>query len=133
MSQPAPKLPPWPAVSLAESHRLLTQPGSRFEMDEVVIRGVKTRVWKNAPPTQREVFLVGRAYGEREFVVYEDDRCSFESFARATLALAAELQREGVKKGDRVAIIMRNLPEWVAAFYAGQLVGAIVTPLNAWW
>ncbi|MEI9991317.1 MAG: class I adenylate-forming enzyme family protein [Rhizomicrobium sp.] len=69
----------------------------------------------------------------REFLVYEDDRCTFETFARATLALAAQLQKDGVKKGDRVAIIMRNLPEWVVAFYAAELVGAIVTPLNAWW
>jgi long-chain acyl-CoA synthetase len=132
MSQAA-ALPKWPAVSLAEAHRLLTQPGSPFEMDEVVIRGVKTRVWKNAPPTQRDVFVRGRAYGDREFLVYEDDRCSYETFSRAALAIAAQLQADGVKKGDRVAIIMRNLPEWVAAFYGAELVGAICTPLNAWW
>jgi long-chain acyl-CoA synthetase len=133
MSAPAQKIPPWPATSLAEAHRLLTAPGSRFEMDEVVIRGVQTRVWKNAPPSQREVFLAGRAYGDREFLVYEDDRCSYETFARAALAIAAELTKIGVKKGDRVAIIMRNLPEWPAVFYGAILVGAIVTPLNAWW
>jgi steroid-24-oyl-CoA synthetase len=133
MSASATKQPSWPAVSLAEAHRILTAPGSRFEMDEAVIRGVRTRVWKNAPPTQREVFLAGRAYGDREFLVYEDDRCTYESFARASLAIAAELTRAGVKKGDRVAIIMRNLPEWPAAFYGAILVGAIVTPLNAWW
>ena len=40
---------------------------------------------------------------------------------------------DGVRKGDRVAIIMRNLPEWSVAFWAASLVGAIVTPLNAWW
>ena len=133
MSQPAQKLSPWPAVSLAEAHRMLTAPGSRFEMDEVDIRGVKTRVWKNAPPTEREVFLLGRAYGNREFLIYEDDRVTYEGFARASLAIAAELQAIGVKKGDRVAIIMRNLPEWPAAFYGAILVGAVVTPLNAWW
>jgi steroid-24-oyl-CoA synthetase len=133
MSSSAAKLLTWPAVSLAEAHRLLTAPGARFEMDEVVIRGVKTRVWKNSPPTQREVFLLGRAFGDREFLVYEEDRCTYESFARASLAIAAELTKIGVKKGDRVAIIMRNLPEWAAAFYGAILVGAIVTPLNAWW
>jgi long-chain acyl-CoA synthetase len=46
---------------------------------------------------------------------------------------AAELQSQGVVKGDRVAIIMRNLPEWAVAFYAAASIGAIVTPLNAWW
>ncbi|HKP79514.1 MAG TPA: class I adenylate-forming enzyme family protein, partial [Phenylobacterium sp.] len=57
----------------------------------------------------------------------------FDSFARATLTLAHRLLADGVKKGDRVAVIMRNLPEWPVCFWAGQLVGAIVTPLNAWW
>ena len=36
-------------------------------------------------------------------------------------------------QGDRVAIIMRNLPEWVMAFWGAALAGAIVVPLNAWW
>ncbi len=123
----------WPAISIAEATRQLTAPGARFEMETVTIRGVPTRTWKNCPPSNREVFLAGRQYSNREFMVYEDDRCTYESFARATLKLADQLQRDGVKKGDRIAIIMRNLPEWPVTFYAAELVGAIVTPLNAWW
>src|SRR6185437_2379371 len=127
-------LPPnWPAMSIKDATAALTAPGARFEMETVVIRGIPTRVWKNCPPTNKEVFLAGRMYGDREFLVYEADRCTYETFARATLKLAARLQADGVKKGDRVAIIMCNLPEWVVAFYAAELVGAIVTPLNAWW
>ena len=125
--------PAWPVMSVPEAHALLTQPGSRFEMEEKLIRGVLTRTWKNAPATLREVFLNGRAFAGREFLVYEDDRATFEAFARATIALARQLQADGVKKGDRVAVIMRNLPEWPVAFWAGILAGAIVTPLNAWW
>jgi long-chain acyl-CoA synthetase len=123
----------WPAMSIADATAALTAPGTRLEMDTIPIRGIPTRIWKNAPPTNREVFLAGRQFGDREFLIYEDDRCTYEGFARATLKLAAELQKQGVAKGDRVAIIMRNLPEWVVAFYAAELVGAIVTPLNAWW
>jgi long-chain acyl-CoA synthetase len=123
----------WPVVTLAEAHALLTAPGQRFEMDEVLIRGVPTRVWKNAPVTLREVVAFSRFYGARELIVYENDRVTFDGFWRATMTLAHALQREGVKKGDRVAIIMRNLPEWPIAFYASAILGAIVTPLNAWW
>ena len=79
------------------------------------------------------MFLNGRAFAEREFLVYEDDRATYEAFARATLTLAHRLQADGVRKGDRVALIMRNLPEWPVVFWAGVLAGAIVTPLNAWW
>jgi long-chain acyl-CoA synthetase len=124
---------PWPAVTLAQATALLTAPGAPFEIEEREIRGVRTRVWKNALPTLRELFLQARAFGDRTFLVYEDDRATFEGFARAALAMAHALQAEGVRKGDRVAIAMRNLPEWPAAFYGAVLAGAIATPLNAWW
>ena len=97
------------------------------------VRVNTTRVWKNAPPTLRDLFLMGRAHGQREFVVYEGDRATYDGWARATLALAAELQAQGVKKGDRVALVMRNLPEWPVCFFAAVITGAIITPLNAWW
>jgi long-chain acyl-CoA synthetase len=99
-----------------------------------VIRGVKTKVWKNLPPTIRELLVAARAaYGPKEFLVYEDDRATYEDFYRAAVAVANELIRLGVKKGDRIALVMRNLPEWPAIFYGAESVGAIVTPLNAWW
>ena len=120
-------------MSIAEAHARLTAPGERFEIEVLPIRGVPTRTWKNAPPTLRHVFEAGRTFGDREFLVYDDERATYDAFARATITLARQLQADGVKKGDRVAVIMRNLPEWPVAFFAGILVGAIVTPLNAWW
>ncbi|MDD3837245.1 MAG: class I adenylate-forming enzyme family protein, partial [Phenylobacterium sp.] len=125
--------PTWPVMSIAEAHAALTGSGARFEIEEKVIQGVRTKVWKNAPPTLRDVFLNARAFNDREFLVYEDDRATYEAFARAAIQLARQLQADGVKKGDRVAVIMRNLPEWPVGFFAGLLCGAIVTPLNAWW
>jgi long-chain acyl-CoA synthetase len=120
-------------MSLAEAYAKLTGPGGRFEIGEAVIRGVPTKVWTTIPPTLRQVFDNSRAFGEREFLVYEDDRITYDAFARAAVRLAHRLQDEGVAKGDRVAIVMRNLPEWAVAFYGALLAGAIVTPLNAWW
>jgi long-chain acyl-CoA synthetase len=120
-------------MSIPEAHRILTAPGARFEMNDEMIRDVKTRVWKNAPPTLRDLFVMGRAHGKKEFVVYEGDRATYDGWARATLKLAAELQAQGVQKGDRVALVMRNLPEWPVSFFAAVITGAIITPLNAWW
>ncbi|WP_293473169.1 class I adenylate-forming enzyme family protein, partial [Phenylobacterium sp.] len=124
---------PWPVMSIDEAHARLTAPGAPFEIEEKTIRGVLTRTWKNAPPTLRDVFVNGQRFGDREFLVYEGDRATFATFGKATVALAHRLAADGVKKGDRVAVIMRNLPEWPVCFWAGQLIGAIVTPLNAWW
>jgi long-chain acyl-CoA synthetase len=127
-------LPPgWPAMSIQQAHALLTQPGSPLEVEEAVIDGVSMRVWKNLPPSIRATVEVSRAHGQRVFLVYEDERVTFEAFYRAVSAFARELQAQGVAKGDRVAVIMRNLPEWAVAFYGAAAIGAIATPLNAWW
>ena len=124
----------WPAVSIAQAHAWLTAPGSPFEIEEVSIRGVPTRVWKSAPPTLRDAFVGARAaHGAKTFLVYEDERTTYEGFARAAIAVAHALVEAGVRKGDRVAIAMRNLPEWPVVFYGAILAGAIATPLNAWW
>src|ERR1700679_2446507 len=102
----------WPAMSIAQAHAMLTSPGSPFEMEELDIRGVRTRVWKNAPASLRDVLLLAKTHGDKVFLVYEDERVTYNAFYRAAAAFAHELQAQGVRKGDRVAIIMRNLPEW---------------------
>jgi long-chain acyl-CoA synthetase len=127
-------LPPgWPAMSVAQAHQILTGPGTLTEMEEKVIRGVSVRTFKNLPPTFGAMLEHARRFGPRTFLVYEDERASYEAFYRAAAAIARDLQAQGVAKGDRVAIIMRNVPEWVAVFYGVLSIGAIATPLNAWW
>jgi len=125
--------PSWPRLSLADARAALTAPGQRFEMADKVIRGVPTRVWKNAPPSLPWLATAARAYGDRVMTVHEDERVTYEANHRATAALAAHLAALGVGRGDRVAIAMRNLPEWPVAFFAITALGAIAVPLNAWW
>ncbi len=125
--------PNWPRMSLAQVDALLTAPGSRLEVDEAVIRGRPTRVWKNAPPSLPSLVRISRAHGERTATLYESERISYEAQYRAITALAGELRRLGVGKRDRVAIAMVNLPEWPVAFFAATALGAIAVPLNAWW
>jgi long-chain acyl-CoA synthetase len=122
------------AVTLAEATATLTAEGQLFEMDHLEIRGIPTRIWKNAPATLRTVLELSAAYGDKDFIVYEDERVTFRQHFAMVSALARQLvERFGVQKGDRVAIAMRNLPEWIIAFWAAAAVGAVVVPLNAWW
>ena len=123
----------WPACSVADVQNQLCAPGMPFEMEWVEIRGVPTRVWKNAHPNLAELARAGRQHGDATFLIYEDERVSFDAWFRATALLAAHLQAQGVGKGDRVALAMRNLPEWPVAFFAIAAIGAICVPLNAWW
>ena len=74
------------------------------------------------------------AHGDAPFLVYEDERTTFAEHYRIACTLAHRLRSTfGIVQGDRVAIIMRNLPEWIMAFWGATLAGAIVVPLNAWW
>jgi long-chain acyl-CoA synthetase len=123
----------WPMRSLREVEDLLCAPGAPFEMDTVSVRGVPTRVWKNAPASLAALAAVGRSHGDATFLVYQDERVSFTAWHRAVAALAAELRVLGVTKGDRVALVSRNLPEWPVVFFAVTVLGAICVPLNAWW
>jgi acyl-CoA synthetase (AMP-forming)/AMP-acid ligase II len=125
--------PAWPHMTIAEVNAALTAPGARFEMENVTIRGVPTRVWKNAPPSLPMLARFSRLHGERLITIFEEERVSFEASFRASAAIAAELQRRRVGKGDRVALAMMNLPEWPAIFFAITALGAIAVPLNAWW
>lgn len=123
----------WPAMTVAEVERLLCAPSAPFEMDHAVIRSVPTRIWKNALPNLAHLARHACSHGDAEFLQYEGERISFEGWFRAVATLSTELQSLGVTKGDRVAIAMRNLPEWPVAFFAATVLGAIAVPLNAWW
>jgi long-chain acyl-CoA synthetase len=110
----------------------LIAPGSLFELERIEVRGVAQNVFKHAPRTLRDLLSIQR--GDNDFLVYEDERWTFAEVQRHVAALAHQLVHDyGVVKGDRVAIGMRNYPEWVLTFAAVVSVGAISVSLNAWW
>ncbi len=123
----------WPLRSRDEVQAMLCAPGQPFEMEMVDIEGVATRVWKNAHPSLAALAQHARGHGDGEFLIFEDERVTYANWYRAVAALAVELQKMGVAKGDRVSLAMRNLPEWPVIFFAAASIGAIVVPLNAWW
>ena len=112
----------------------LTAPGSPFEIEEVEVRGTTTAVWKNAFPHLRAIVEHSRQFAERDYLVYEDQRLSYEQHYQQVVALAhALIEDYGIAKGDRVALAMRNYPEWPVIFWATVSIGAVIVPLNAWW
>ncbi len=118
---------------LNESAKQLMQPGSPFELGEQTINGIPFTVYKNCPTTVKEMLDVGRAHGDAVFIVYEGEQLTFSDYFRQVDALTHQLvERYGIQKGDRIAIAMRNYPEWMIAFTAIVSLGAIVVPLNSW-
>jgi len=107
-------------------------PGQPFELKTTQIRGQPCRVFVNAPPTLNDLYAENRS--DLDFLIYEEERLSFDHVYRHASALArAMVEDYGIRHGDRVAIAMRNYPEWVITFFAATSIGAITVPLNAWW
>jgi len=106
---------------------------TRFEIEEVDVLGIPTKVFTGTPPNLRYLYAAAAARTD-DFIVFEDERWPMprvmELIGEISHALVHDL---GVAKGDRVAIAMRNYPEWIAAFAAITSVGAIAVPMNAWW
>jgi acyl-CoA synthetase (AMP-forming)/AMP-acid ligase II len=112
----------------------LIGPGAPFEVEAVMLDGVPLRDFVRAPRTIIDVFDMGAAHEAFVNVVYERERLTFAEIRRQARSLARQLRESfGIRVGDRVAIAMRNLPEFVVAFWGTALAGAIVVPLNSWW
>jgi len=117
-----------------ETWEELTAPGAQFAMKEIEVRGVPMRVFESAPPSMRFVWELAAGYGDRDYVVFEDERHTYAEADAIIRSLAHHLRDvHGVGKGDRVAIAMRNYSEWVFSYWAIVSLGAACVGMNAWW
>ncbi|GAA4675632.1 class I adenylate-forming enzyme family protein [Pseudonocardia yuanmonensis] len=118
----------------AELTAAFTAPGGEFALVDTEVRGVPWRVYERGPHTLRELFELTRTWGDRVFTVYKDEHVTYAEHAGIVAGLARLLHDEyGLRQGDRVAVTMRNYPEWAPWFYACQVSGLVFVPLNAWW
>jgi long-chain acyl-CoA synthetase len=118
-------------LSWQEACARVGSPGSPFE---IVEDDSGHRRYKHAPPNLRSVFDIARGGGDETFLVFEDERWSFEDvFAQVDALGDALVDRYGIGKGDRVAVGMRNYPEWVMSMLAIISVGGVSVSLNAMW
>ncbi len=110
----------------------ITAVGEPYELvDREDIRG-PVQTFVNAPTSLRQVYE--DAVSDVEFVVAEDQRWTFAEFWNDAATIGHLLVHDlGVRKGDRVAISMRNYPEWMLAFTAATSVGAIAVAMNSLW
>jgi len=125
------------AITLDAAIARVTEENPIFETHETVIRGTRCRAFRNTPPHVRGLMQASRTAqgdGAAEYLVFGDERRSYDEFCSDSNRLASVLQvRFGISKGDRVAIAMRNCPELLLLITAISSIGGVVVFLNAWW
>lgn len=118
---------------LKEVWEQLIGPGSPFEVTETTIDDFTIKTYASVPPSLREIWLSTAAYGDRDYLVYEQDRWSYQQAHQSVASIANWLQQQDVGPGDSVAIAMRNFPEWMLTYWACVSTGVVAVGINAWW
>jgi len=122
------------ALSYADAVKNLTAPGAPFEIITETVRGLPMRNFKNRESSMREKVANAGLRGATDFLVQGDRRISYGDFARQVWGTAAALRDEqGLTRGDRVAILSYNSPDWLIALFGATSLGAIAVGLNGWW
>jgi acyl-CoA synthetase (AMP-forming)/AMP-acid ligase II len=115
----------------------LLAPGGPFEIEQVVVDGETMSAFKSRPHTLYDLLMKSANFGDAVYVLATDGvrerAITYAQHLELVEAVAAALRdRFGVKKGDRVAILGANCPEWIVTFWAAQRLGAIAVGLNGW-
>ena len=112
----------------------MTSPQGPFPIQEQVVDGVSRKVFGGLPDSLRDYYAYAATHGDKELLIDRNRRLTFTDVLRQAAVLGASLsQKYGVNKGDRVAIAMRNSPEWCISFMAVTSIGAVAVPMNSWW
>jgi steroid-24-oyl-CoA synthetase len=111
----------------------LTAPGQMFELSQADVAGVTVKTWANAPSSLRDIWLLSTNHGDADYLVYQDERWTYREAAERVASIANWLTANGIGHQDKVAIAMRNYPEWMLAYWAITCVGAVSVGVNAWW
>jgi len=110
----------------------LTAPGAPFEFVGVEIDGVPCRVFRDTPDYLSTLYENLDAFADKIFVVYEGRRLTYADIVTQAATLAEHLrENHDVGRGSRVAIAMRNAPEWLPSFMAITSLGAVAVLVNS--
>jgi acyl-CoA synthetase (AMP-forming)/AMP-acid ligase II len=120
--------------TLSEIEARLLAAGAPFETTQEPVLGETMPVFKQRARSLVELLAVSRAHGDAEYLVCDGERVSYaEHVGRVASVAKAMHERFGVERGDRVAILAANGPEWITSYWAALSLGAIAVGLNAWW
>ena len=111
----------------------LTEKDGPFSVKEIEVRGSPMRIYDKAPSNLRDIWQPTKEFAASEYLVFEDQRWTYDQAHQEVSSVASWLRNQGISKGDRVAIAMRNYPEWILIYWACVTTGIVVVGMNAWW
>lgn len=119
-------------TELDQIRSYLSAPGQPFELTDETINDVSLQVYKHAPPNLTHLIVQALVHSERIFLVAGERRLTYAEALGRAAGLAAVLRADfGAGPGTRVAIAMRNSPEWILSFVAILLTGATAALVNS--
>jgi len=71
-----------------------------------------------------------KAFSRKPAIIYGRETLTYGDYRKQLLQVAGLLAQAGLKPGDRVAVISRNLPEYLVIFGAAEVAGYVVVPVN---
>jgi long-chain acyl-CoA synthetase len=119
----------------AQARALLEAPGMMFEVATEEVLGRPTRVFKQRERSMREkVQNAVAAHGDKPFLCFGDRRISYREFGELAWGAGhALVDQHRMEKGDRIAILAFNRPEWLIALFGATSAGGVAVGLNGWW
>ncbi len=112
----------------------LTGAGAPFEIVTETADGRPLRNWKHRERSLREKVANAGLRGDAICMVHGERRISYAEFAQRTWGAARALRDDhGLRRGDRVAILAMNSPDWLITLFGATSVGGIGVGLNGWW
>ena len=112
----------------------LTAAGSPFELGVETVHGRPCRVFAKRERSLREKIENAGQRGDQTCMVHGERRISYGEFAQRVWGAARALTHEhGLAKGDRLAVLSYNCPDWLIALFGAVSAGGIGVGLNGWW
>jgi len=112
----------------------LTGPGAPMAVSEIEVRGRTYPAIAAAPPSLAHYFAhFCTQHADVTFLVAGEERLTFGQVYDQAGGVARLLMAQGIERGDRVGIAMRNSPSWIALYMGVLMAGGVVVLLNGWW
>jgi len=117
-----------------EGLAMFTSETGPLPLGSITLDGIELPMIMAAPPALPDYFAqYAKEHKDKVFLVAGEERLTFAAVYAEAEKVARTLIGEGLIKGERVGIAMRNSPSWITLYMGITMAGGIACLLNGWW